>query len=697
MKLSSTPGTGRALRALPLELLVVLSVLLTYSAPAPAPVDRATSVQALVAASAASGSGGVVVEHHVLAELPAPGAAAVYQKEDAPLPDVAKYQVLRVRFRVHNTGDAPATITPRLEYRAAGSTASFAVVPEKDVAGAPLHTRREWVRSQTGAAGTVLGPSSSDLPVGELLMPDDSTPVAGHRSGHDNPDRPLTLPAGGATEEELSIAVSGRADDATSYELRLTDAGATLGDDVAIVGVAKDDPAPLSAGQRTGVRQAAPPPADERQSGGVRYRLTAQSVAFSPLATTTPVTGIHGPYSQTADQCAVCHRAHTATGPNLLTEAAPQANLCLTCHDGTGAPQNVKADYTGATANNPADRAYYQHDALTDVTHTLASEQEFAGVSNRHSTCTDCHNPHQAKGTDSTQTASGWTPSGRLSGVSGVAVTNGAAGTAPSYTFLNGTGAPVTQEYQLCLKCHSGYTVLPSNSGFTPTRYVLDKGVELNPNNGSYHPVEAAGTNGTAKMAASLSGTSPYKLWNFDVSSTIRCTQCHASNAARSPAPAAGANLPLHTSTNRGILLAPYRDRILKPATQGYAAADFALCLLCHAETPFATETTTATNYFYHGKHLTRLQGMGSGGTDIDTPGAGQGNAVCAECHFRIHSPQTLVGTESLQGSRLVSFAPDVTGLGGPGTQPAWAPINATSGSCTLTCHGFDHDGESYS
>jgi len=695
MKLSSSTVARRAHRVLPAQLLAAVAVLVALSVPAPAPVGRAAGAQALVAAIAASGSGGVVVEHHVLAVLPAPGSAAVYQAVDAPLPEVGRYQVLRLRFRLHNPGDASATVTPLLEYRRQGAQSPFVVVPERGVPGRALDARREWVRSPSGGAGTVLGPRSASLAAVGFLMADGGTEVTGHRSSGRNPDHSFALPAGASTEQEFTLGVSAYAEYFTTYELRLTDAGTVLGSDLATIRIGRAPVDVLTPGQRQGVAVGAPSARRTTESGdGVRYRLNAQVASFGTVATV--LSDVHGPYSVTADQCAKCHRTHTAQGRNLLTRDLPQATLCFTCHDGTGASRDVKTEYTGAAANNPADRAYYAHDGVTPSNHTLAEKDEFGAVLDRHSECGDCHNPHQARGSDGSQTSSGWTASGRLSGISGISVTNGTAGTAPTYAFLDGTATPITLEYQLCLKCHSGYTVLPSNAGYTPSRYVLDKGVELNPGNGSFHPVEAAGTNATAKMAGSLSGTSPYKLWNFSVSSTIRCTQCHATGSARTPSPSPGANLAPHTSANRGILLAPYRDRVLSAAAQPYAAADFALCLLCHAEAPFATETATGTNFFYHGKHVTKLQGMGSGGTDIDTPGAGQGNAICAECHFRIHSPVTALSSQSLSGSRLVSFAPDVTGRGGVGTQPAWAKIGPTTGSCALTCHGFTHEDESY-
>ncbi len=52
--------------------------------------------------------------------------------------------------------------------------------------------------------------------------------------------------------------------------------------------------------------------------------------------------GPHGGYTATTDGCAGCHRAHTANGPNLLTDSSTY-DLCMTCHGaaGTGANTNV--------------------------------------------------------------------------------------------------------------------------------------------------------------------------------------------------------------------------------------------------------------------------------------------------------------------------------------------------------------------
>jgi Doubled CXXCH motif (Paired_CXXCH_1). len=189
-------------------------------------------------------------------------------------------------------------------------------------------------------------------------------------------------------------------------------------------------------------------------------------------------------------------------------------------------------------------------------------------------------------------------------------------------------------------------------------------------------------------------------LWNFNIGSTIRCLNCHAGGVtnptADPPLPLPGSALAPHTSSNRGILLENYRDRVLKSTGEAYSAADFALCYVCHAEAPFKDSSSTATNFNLHAKHVSALKG-GSGSTGIDTPEAGQGNAICAECHFRIHSTTNKVGAQVIPDSRLVNFAPNVQPVSG--TEPiTWTPgATAGAGSCALICHGKTHNPYPYS
>jgi hypothetical protein len=111
-----------------------------------------------------------------------------------------------------------------------------------------------------------------------------------------------------------------------------------------------------------------------------------------------------------------------------------------------------------------------------------------------------------------------------------------------------------------------------------------------------------------------------------------------------------------------------------------------------NAKRPAAAE---GTNFPFHGLHLAGIDDKGNGGLDIDTLGAGQGNARCAECHFSSHGTTQLPNGQSVSGDRLVGFAPDVQ----PSTELGGVPTftkTATGGNCTLTCHGKDHKNATY-
>ena len=374
----------------------------------------------------------------------------------------------------------------------------------------------------------------------------------------------------------------------------------------------------------------------------------------------------------------------------LLQSAGSESSICFTCHDGTGASTDVQSDWSSSSipANDPSTSSWYSHPATTDTAHTSALDDEFGGVLNRHAACADCHQPHVADSSPAIGSVAGWTSSGAIGAAGAVEVANGAAGAAPTYTWKLGS----TFEYELCFKCHSGYTQLPAQDSSHPSRWALDKAVELNPANVSYHPIEAAGKNQTSAMALSLEGTSPYKLWQFSTDATIRCESCHGDGAAADPAspPDPGAELDNHSSTNRGILIAPYQDRTLNVPGL-YKAQNFALCYVCHAEAPMVDDSgdvRTDTNFSFHGYHMGAIAGIGTGGQDIDVPGAGRGNALCAECHFRIHGSALAVNGQP-PATGLVNFAPNVQRL--PGAPMFTAATPTSLGTCTLVCHGKAH------
>jgi predicted CXXCH cytochrome family protein len=589
---------------------------------------------------------------------------AVYLDGAAPLTGQARFEVFRLRFNVMNTTASDVAWTPLVQVAAAGSDEFTDLPPEATAPGVAFRAAPEWIAA---GGGTRIGPAYATEPA-------DAPDPAVARSMGRNPMPMLIIRAGARQTIEFSARATADAPYGATYDFRLTDAGTPLGTTTARVEMAERPPLELSPGQRSGV------PGD---AGASAVRLARR------FAQATSSGSVHSPtYDLVADSCATCHRAHAATG-NMLTATATELGLCGSCHNGTDLP-DIASAFSSVPANDESTRTYYSHDAA-DL-------------------CTQCHNPHDINSVPGSASAAGWTPSGRTYSASGASVTNGAGG--PTYELV----ARATLEYQLCFKCHSGANPdLPSNTGQPPSRQLLDKGIEFDPANVSFHPIEAAGTNQTTALANSLAltGTSPYKLWAFDTTSTIRCVNCHSDWRIAAEALSLGqpllasADLPTHASPARGILLAPYRDRVLKGAIEPYQAADFALCYLCHSEAPFRDTTgqvrdgqngTTAdTNFRYHGVHLSNpdvMSDRGFPGTDIDTPGYGSGFAVCAECHFRIHS-SALPADGKTPGLRLVNFAPNVTAPTGGVLD--WQPLtDTTAGSCTLKCHGAPHNGVPY-
>ena len=300
-------------------------------------------------------------------------------------------------------------------------------------------------------------------------------------------------------------------------------------------------------------------------------------------------TSPHAPdASLVSDTCADCHRTHVAQGPNLLAEPAPAGDAVLHLpRRRSGSDLDTQAQYAdpAVPANDrrrPA-ASYYRHDAATARRRRTPTrwrqDDEFGGVSNRHSECADCHNSHNATATASTQIER------RLVGVRAGRPRSPASRSStarparrPTYTFLDGTaGSQPTREYQICLKCHSGFTTLPAQRRpVRRRRRSLDKAVELNPwPNASYHPVEAAGTNDRRRWRAASparrrtsSGTS--RPTARSAASTATATRAKFNATCRPPADRpAGADLAPHTSQFRGLLIQNYRDRVLKGPARG--------------------------------------------------------------------------------------------------------------------------------
>jgi predicted CXXCH cytochrome family protein len=362
--------------------------------------------------------------------------------------------------------------------------------------------------------------------------------------------------------------------------------------------------------------------------------------------------------------CINCHAPHgwpdaTNTAvkyPVLLADR--EENVCFTCHDGNGPSQYNLFSVFQKAAIHPVSRTGM---------HTVGETNPGAfGVTNRHAECVDCHNPHQLK--------NGFAASGasmRLAGVSRVVVTNGGAGTKPTYGFVteSDTNAPFA-DYQVCFKCHSGWTTLPAGS--------KDMSVIFNPSNQSAHPVEAPGRNTNTFMIASL--TNGTGLPHLTITSLVTCADCHNNDQipltislvssytgliVRGPHGAVS-----NASMSGSILRGSYR--LTQSAT--YSATNFSVCFVCHSPAPFPSSSTTQRNdtrFNWHGYHMVTE------------------HAACVDCHSDTHGTKLASVAGNTNYTRLVSFGPAVTGT------RTWN-TTATGGNCTLTCHGQGHSGNSY-
>jgi predicted CXXCH cytochrome family protein len=345
--------------------------------------------------------------------------------------------------------------------------------------------------------------------------------------------------------------------------------------------------------------------------------------------------------------CLNCHTPHgSKDGQGLVPDLGyvREEALCLACHDSTGpARSNLAAEVTKASAH-PVSRTAGRH-----LSHEPGSPASFASPGARHAECADCHNPHAS------------THSAKLAGVSRVGVTNGAAGAVPAFTFKPATNGSPVVEYELCFKCHSSWTTLPSGA--------KDTALDFNPANESFHPVEGPGTNSTLAMSNSLAGGTG--LPHLTPASVVACGDCHNSDAlpatfstAAAYLASAGSHAPTgpHGSNRSGALLRANYRRTGSMTSPVSVTAEFTLCFICHASAPFSDtsrSTRADTNFKLHGFHVTSKR------------------TLCAACHSSSHATKSAANAGNRSYQRLVSFS-------GSGT---W---NQGARSCSVSCHGSE-------
>jgi hypothetical protein len=312
-----------------------------------------------------------------------------------------------------------------------------------------------------------------------------------------------------------------------------------------------------------------------------------------------------------------------------------EEKLCIVCHDGSPAVKNIKTDLA-KTYRHPVGTVTGKHSETENGTPASFAASP---TNNRHAECEDCHNSHVAKADSGPPAPPG--ASNRLWGVGRVAVTNGPAGAVPGYTYRGPADLNPPREFEICFKCHSSWTTLPftTPSGGTPR----DTAVQFNPNNRSYHPVEAAGKDATVNPNAFVN--------NWNATSLMYCTNCHTSDATSVRGP--------HGSLYNYILRLDYR------ASSGQRTMGTTeLCFDCHRYDTYGNDGASSA-----AKGYSRFNPPAY--SNGHTFHVGDRRYPCYSCH-ESHGSATLPALMVI------------------GRSPGLITYTQTSGggTCSPTCHG---------
>ena len=358
-----------------------------------------------------------------------------------------------------------------------------------------------------------------------------------------------------------------------------------------------------------------------------------------------------GPASQAHKACAACHKNHHAGKDAKLTRAATD-QLCLSCHEGANAAPSVDTapklpSWSGQGSGHLKGR-FSSRRAETYVRTARDSRSRLVRLGQD---CSGCHDSHGKE-------------RGKL-----------------RTTAFDVRGQLLDRRPQfvaeLCFGCHAGQEAAPLASG--------------NPDLGPLFGQGAASSHRLGATAASRPELPSLRTSAFQ--GRIDCTSCHDNPDA------AGARGP-HVSANAALLKAPFgREKDL--ARLGSRAND--LCYLCHDK-----QSILANQSFpFHAQHLNGFTGSGPASSIGKAPALSEAAAVlgirsprdfrpgrggaylpgygepatCATCH---------ASHGSLRQPALIEFDRSVVSPSSVGA-PSFQRAGLGHGTCTLTCHGYDH------
>lgn len=391
-------------------------------------------------------------------------------------------------------------------------------------------------------------------------------------------------------------------------------------------------------------------------------------------------------------QCTACHDPHNNQYGDFLVKDNAFGLLCTTCHRMTGwsgsshktssasvaGVANTDWPYTSVAENacrschrshtaggherllireEDEDNCLACHDGQVGGSNIRAEIDKFSAHDPRrysgihdpveqhagatpHVECADCHNPHTVTASSPTQ---GYVPIGAtMVNVPGV----DAAG---AYILA------AQREYEVCFRCHGDSNVQISGgvSRLVQTGNLRLKFGTLNP---SFHPVIASSPSpDTVSLAPGLTR-----------GAMIRCTDCH-NNDAGPGASGTGPDGP-HGSTYEFLLERNYT--ILDDTVE--SEGEYALCYKCHLQSSILSNQS----FSLHRMHIVEER------------------APCSACHDP-HGVTLALGSGSSH-THLINFDTKIVQPLSAARPIRFIDTGRFSGSCTLTCHGENHDNENY-
>ena len=318
--------------------------------------------------------------------------------------------------------------------------------------------------------------------------------------------------------------------------------------------------------------------------------------------------------------CFNCHTPHAAARPERLLKHAKEEDICLVCHNGHVAESDVFAALQKISVH-PLDLATSEHDPTESVL-----------VGNRHVECQDCHNGHAVL-----PDAGDGDPSGTLTDVAGIDI-------------FGSVIDPISNEYQLCFRCHGDTQANVYTSRLVPEPNVRSDFYTVN--NPSYHPIAGTGQNSNV----------PSLISPLTEASIIKCTDCHNNDdldsTARGP----------HGSDYIPILERQYITTDGTPES----STVYALCYKCHDRDSILGNES----FPKHEKHISK-------------------NVPCNVCHDP-HGVLPNGGIGGLHsGTHLINFDIDVVQPNSSGLL-YHEDTGDLTGNCYLSCHNKNHNPCSY-